>query len=167
MPGDSWFRLGFAFTRIYPNVDWGRFGAGSTKNFSIPPVVVGFPRRPEAATPARGGHASFGPPMTTRSHAVGGPGNGSGWKQSSPLDQLRCRGSPGRHRRPESAFPRNTTRRNSYGCLAKSDLPRIQKLTRHTDFVAPGARDRLLLMAPGRIAMDDGCRATESWEKDS
>ena len=38
--------------------------------------------------------------LTARPHAVGGAGNGSGWRQSSPPVSFRCRGSPGRQGTP-------------------------------------------------------------------
>ena len=42
-------------------------------------------------TPGRGS-------LTARSHAMDVAGNGSGWKQSSPPTDFRCRGQPGRQR---------------------------------------------------------------------
>ena len=41
--------------------------------------------------------------LTARPHAVGVPGIGSGWRQSSPPVSFRCRGSPGRQRPPRTA----------------------------------------------------------------
>jgi len=71
------------------------------------------------STIMRGGRS-----LTTRSHAVGGSDNGSGWKQSSPPGSFRCRGSPGRQgspvrcARPEAqpsvldSYPALTNQRN-------------------------------------------------------
>ncbi len=90
-----------------PHAEWDRLQQKAIRSHPLQSILGPRydPRLGRRVGGGRDGAAVRRRSMTTRSHAVGGPDNGSGWKQSSPPGSFRCRGSPGRHGSPVGAEP--------------------------------------------------------------